>query len=464
MPLDNTETIAAIATPPGTGGIGIIRISGPASIAIACSLFHRKGIAGPAAPHDLISHRLTLGHICDPTGGEILDEVLVVAMRSPRSFTGEDVVEIQAHGGPWLLRSILALVLDQGARLADPGEFTRRAFLSGRMDLTQAEGMMDLIEARTSAARKMGSALLRGELGMEVTRLREALLELATRMAAEIDFPEDVGDLVDTEQVLRDLQENFLPELRRFIRMGENGVRLREGLRIVIAGLPNAGKSSVMNRLLAMDRSIVTDIPGTTRDLVEEPLNLAGLPFVLTDTAGIRDSSDPIEKMGVERAMESIRNADCVLLVMDALRGADKEICGLEETIRSCPYLLVLNKSDLVDDCDAIAIPSSWRPVARLSLCARTGEGMDSLRKALAEFAGFSEVQHAALPNLRHRAAFEKAMEALERVHGGILAGHFWDLLSVDLNAAIQEFGNILGENADPDLLDRIFSGFCIGK
>lgn len=459
-----TDTIAAIATPPGTGGIGIVRVSGPEALPLACRLFHKKGQEDPVRPETLVSHHLTLGHIRDPRSGEILDEALVVVMRAPRSFTGEDVVEFQAHGGPFLLRTLLALILDQGARLAEPGEFTRRAFLAGRMDLTQAEGVMDLIEARTAAARKMGSALLRGELGSEVRRLRESLLSLATRMAAEIDFPEDVGELVDPAAMLRDLEDVYLPTLSRWIRRGEDGMRLREGLRLVIAGVPNVGKSSLMNRLLEQERSIVTDIPGTTRDLVEESLHLAGLPFVLTDTAGIRESGDPVENMGIERARAKIREADRVLLVLDATKGADAPSCLLEAEIRPCPYVVVFNKKDLVEDAEALVLPPSWQPEARVAVCARTGEGMDALKKILCDLAAPPTMEHAALPNLRHKQAFEETCAALSRVRAGLEAGDFWDLLAVDLDTAIRELGRVLGEHPEPDLLDRIFSDFCIGK
>lgn len=460
----DTDTIAAIATPPGAGGIGIVRISGPRAFFQACALFRKGKALKPLRPEELVSHRLTLGGLQNPDTGEVVDEVLLVAMRAPRSFTGEDVVEIQAHGGPYLLRSILALVLGQGARLAEPGEFTRRAFLAGRMDLTQAEGVMDLIAARTDAARKMGSALLRGELGKAVRRMRESLLDLATRMAAEIDFPEDVGELVDSGDMRAQIHKACLPELRRWIRMGEEGIRLREGLRLVIAGPPNVGKSSLMNRLLAQERSIVTDIPGTTRDLVEESLNLAGLPFVLTDTAGIREASDPVEALGIERARARIREADRVLLVLDASRGADAESCLLEAEIRETPYVVVLNKKDLVEDAAALVLPASWRPEARVALCAKTGEGLEMLKKVLTDLATVAETGHAALPNLRHKEAFERAEEALLRVDEGLENGHFWDLLAVDLDAAIRELGRVLGENPEPDLLDRIFSDFCIGK
>ncbi|MCW7754800.1 tRNA uridine-5-carboxymethylaminomethyl(34) synthesis GTPase MnmE [Desulfobotulus sp. H1] len=464
MIVEHTDTIAAIATPPGAGGIGIVRISGPESIAILCRLFRKKGMCGPAGPADFASRRLTLGLICDPVSGEEMDEVLAVVMSAPASFTGEDVVEIHAHGGPYLIRSLLGLVVAQGARPADPGEFTRRAFLAGRMDLTQAEGVMDLIAARTNAARRMGSALLCGELGSEVRRLRENLLDLATRMAAEIDFPEDVGELVDTTVLFREVVEDYLPSLESLIHRGEAGIRLREGIRLVIAGVPNVGKSSLMNCLLDRERSIVTDIPGTTRDLVEESLNLSGLPVILTDTAGIRDSEDPVESIGVERARASILNADRVLLVLDAGRGADEGSCALEKEVASCPYVVVVNKKDLVEDSRRFSLPPSWQPEARVDICARTGEGVDTLRKVLADLAGVSSPEHAVLPNLRHTRAFEKARDALVRVREGLGAGYFWDLLSVDVDDAVRELGTVLGEVSDPDLLDRIFSDFCIGK
>lgn len=459
--IPENDTIAAIATAPGPAGVGIIRISGPKALAIGSDIFRKKN-GGREKSFD--SHKLYYGLVQDPASEEILDEALFVFMKAPHSFTGEDVTEIQAHGGNLLLARILSLITAQGARLAEPGEFTRRAVLAGRMDLTQAEGLMDLIEAESLAACKMGAALLRGELGNQVRVLKEKLLALCAGIAAEIDFPEDVGDLVDTDLVLFELENHYLPELSRLIRDAGEGTALREGLRLVIAGAPNVGKSSIMNRLLERERSIVTDIPGTTRDLVEESFRLAGRPFVLTDTAGIRETEDAVESIGVALAGEKIREADLVLLVLDASRppdDSDEKLCAL---LGDQPHIVLFNKKDLAEGAVPLSPPSSWKPEAVIALSAKTGEGMDTLRNVLAENLASRGADHAALPNLRHREAFVQAYEALTRVRDGLVAGDFWDLLSVDLSLALNALGKILGEDPDPDLLDEVFSRFCIGK
>lgn len=455
--IPGNDTIAAIATAPGPAGVGIIRISGPKAFAAGSGIF-RKKIDGP-----FDSHRLYYGQILHPDSGEILDEALFVFMKGPRSFTGEDVVEIQAHGGSFHLARILSLLMELGARLAEPGEFTRRAVLAGRMDLTQAEGLMDLVEAESLAACKMGVALLRGDLGAKVRALKEKLLELCTGVAAEIDFPEDVGEIVDTETVFSELENFYLAELSALIREAEDGMVLREGLRLVIAGAPNVGKSSIMNRLLEKERSIVTDIPGTTRDLVEESFKLAGRPLVLTDTAGIRETEDAVESIGVSLAKEKILEADLVLLVLDASRPPGEAEEKLVSLLQDHPYLLLLNKKDLAET-GTFSLPSAWKPEAVLPLSAKTGEGLDALKHFLAENLAVRQAEHAALPNLRHREAFIQAHEALTRVRDGLFAGDSWDLLSVDLNLALNALGKILGEEPDPDLLDQVFSRFCIGK
>lgn len=459
--IHENDTIAAIATASGPAGVGIIRISGPKALSIGSSIFRKKNDKFILS---FDSHKLYYGFIQDPKSREILDEVLFTLMKSPNSFTGEDVAEIQAHGGSLLLSRILALVLEQGARLAEPGEFTKRAVLSGRMDLTQAEGLMDLVEAESLAACKMGVALLKGELGEKVRDLKERLLTLCAGIAAEIDFPEDVGDLVDTDTVLFELENYYIPELSKLILEAGEGMVLREGLRLVIAGAPNVGKSSVMNRLLERERSIVTDIPGTTRDLVEESFRLAGRPLVLTDTAGIRETTDTVESIGVSLAREKILEADLVLLVLDASKPLGSSEEALVASLEDQPYFLILNKVDLTERKEAPAIPPSWKPEAVIPLSAKTGEGLALLKNALAENLASRTAEHAALPNMRHREAFIQARDALIRVRDGLIAGDFWDLLSVDLDLGLNALGKILGDYPDPDLLDEVFSRFCIGK
>lgn len=459
-----TDTIAAIATPPGAGGVGIIRISGPDAAAIACGLFCKKGREEHPDPADMKSHHMYYGHVVDPGSRERIDEALLVVMQAPRSYTGEEVAEIQAHGGPYLLRTILSLVVAAGARLADPGEFTRRAFLNGRMDLTQAEAVMDLIEARTAAGQKMASALMQGALGEEVAALREQLLDLEMRIAAEIDFPEDVGDVADPGVVVSLIKDAILPVLDGLILRHADGHRIRDGVRLAIAGIPNVGKSSLMNRLLEKDRSIVTDLPGTTRDLVEESLNLSGIPFVVTDTAGIRQTDNPVESIGVARAKERIAQADLVLLMVDAARDLDEETLAIAGSLTGRSHIVVVNKTDMAPSLSPDDFPAWCRPDALIGISARTGEGMDALRKAIRDVALPRIPVHAAIPNLRQDAALKAARAALLQVVEGLENGMFWDLVSVDLAESVRALGLVIGDTADPDLLDRIFSEFCIGK
>ena len=455
------DTIAAIATPPGAGGIGIVRLSGPDALVIGARLFRFAGKKTPADPASFTSHKLHFGSAVSPDG-RFLDEALCAVMKGPNSYTGEDVVEFQCHGGSYLLRTLLGHMVDLGARLADPGEFTKRAFLSGRMDLTQAESVMDLIDARTKASHRMAANLFEGALGSRVGEIRERLLSFSMEIAAEIDFPEDVEDVVDCEGRKKEVTRKMIPPLRDFISRHEDGQVLRDGVRLAIVGLPNVGKSSIMNCLAERERSIVTELPGTTRDLVEESLNLSGIPFVVTDTAGIRDTDDQVEKIGVDLAMQKIASADLVLFVVDLPRILDAANRTLYEEVKERPHMVVVNKTDLGD----VPTPRDlfWPEEAMLTISALTGDGIDVLRKAISKRALPMEIGGAAMPNLRQKKALEEAVSALERLAEGLSGGAFFDLLAVDLNAAIHALGLVTGESVEPDLLDLIFSEFCIGK
>ena len=356
--MDNS-TIAAIATPSGRGGIGIIKLSGPDAVSIATAIFYpidSKSTANTKKrpPIDekfsdpLDSHRLYYGHVVDPESDRVLDEVLLSVMKAPRTYTREDVVEINAHGGPVAVHALLELVLKQGARLADPGEFTKRAFLNGRIDLTQAEAVIDIINARTDKSLHLAAAQIDGRLRRQLESIRDYLIELITRIEAAIDFPEDVEEIVDPPATIKGIKSNTVEPLLRLIQHHTEGNVLRDGFKVAVVGRPNVGKSSLLNCLLQKDRAIVTSVPGTTRDTIEETLNIAGLPVIIADTAGLHDTDDPIESIGIEKTLENVNGADLVLFMVEAHVPPTAEDTYIFEKIQSKPYIIVVNKIDLV--------------------------------------------------------------------------------------------------------------------
>lgn len=480
-----TDTIAAISTPPGSGGIGIIRISGPDAVNAASALFRRSGDSGchpgeTAPVSDWESHRLYHGFVVEPERGRMIDEVLLAVMRAPRSYTREDVVEIQAHAGPAGLRAILDLVLRQGVRLAEPGEFTRRAFLNGRIDLSQAEGVMDLIAARSRAALDAASARVAGDLRRRVEEIREVLREEMAAMEAAIDFPEEVGEELSPSALRARLETEVGGPLAALIQRSEEGRMAREGVRVVVAGRPNVGKSSLVNRLLGQERAIVTEIPGTTRDVIEEQMSLQGMVLTLTDTAGLHDTDDPVERIGVARAKERLAEADLVLLVTEAEAPPSLEEMEIATVAGSRPVIWVINKMDLAGSSAGIdgekaagepsplpwEIPSEWEKFPRLPISARTGVGIEALilkmMKAVEPMAG--HISHGAVPNLRHRGLLEAALERVEAAISGLDEGLPSELISIDLKEGHERLGDIIGETVREDVLDEIFSHFCIGK
>jgi tRNA modification GTPase len=454
------DTIAAIATPPGEGGIGIIRLSGAAAPAIAETIFR------PARPGKLRSYRLRYGYVVDPQSGEVVDEALLALMRAPRSFTREDVVEISCHGGPLPVQRTLSLALAAGARLARPGEFTMRAFLNGRIDLSQAEATLDVIRAQTRTALALAQAQLGGWLAQEIRRLRADLLEVLAYVTVLVDFPEDE---VDAQDVGPNLQR-ALQTLQRLLAGADQGQIYRQGARAVLLGRPNVGKSSLLNALLRADRAIVTSIPGTTRDTLEETANLGGVPVVLIDTAGITESSDPIEQLGIERSRIALEGADLALLVFDSqavLSDADRRIAAV--TLDK-PTILVWNKLDAPAGSEPAAPgPPLAHPELRavVATSAHTGAGIDRLARTIAEvlLGGAPSAGDAHLvSNPRHRDALERSLRHLETAVEGYRAGLPTDLMAGDLTVVLNALGEITGESIGDDLLDVIFSRFCIGK
>jgi len=457
-PLD--DTIAAIATPPGQSGIGIVRMSGPEAVSIA------DGIFRPASSDDSPSTQATFttryGHVFD--GEEALDEVLLTVMRAPRTYTTQDVVEINCHGGAVPLRRTLELVLRRGARLADPGEFTKRAFYFGRIDLAQSEAVADVIGAQTEAAHRAAMHHLSGGLSRRIREFRDRLMELAGYVEASIDFGEDDIDFLTREQ-LRGGIAGLAKDMRTLLASAEAGRALREGVRAAIVGRPNVGKSSLMNALLREDRVIVTPHPGTTRDVVEETVCLGGFPVTLADTAGLREPTDEIEEAGVGLARSWMERADLVLLVIDGSEGLqDKDRRLLEETLPR--RLIVVNKADLPQQVgDDDLGPQGEAEVVRVS--ALTGEGLGALEEAVARLTWSGDASLGAqviVTNVRHKHAIERAAEALESCLGNEAQGVGEEVLAEDLRVALDALGEITGDTTREDVINDIFARFCIGK
>jgi tRNA modification GTPase len=465
----NVDTIAALATPPGIGGISIIKVSGPQAIAIAKIVFRPAAARPPAGlPPAFDSHRLYYGHVTDPASGRVIDEVLLGVMKAPRSYTREDVVEINAHGGPVAAREVLRTVLEQGARLAEPGEFTRRAFMNGRIDLTQAEAVVDLIQARTSRFLLSAAAQAGGWLKAEIEKIRQAAVDLLAELNAGIDFPEEVEAPGSDADLRCRVDADLAAPLRRLLLNCTEGRVLREGLAVAIVGRPNVGKSSLLNRLLGRDRAIVTPHPGTTRDVVEDCLNLDGVPVLLADTAGIHDSPDPVEAIGMQRTLEAVRNADLVLFVLEAHRPVSEGDRALFAGIGAKPVMFVLNKADLVAASGAAArVPEDWPRGRSCLVSALTGEGVEALRRAIARSAGGEDglpSAGAVIPNLRQKLLLESCLEAADSAVKALEPGLGHEIAAIHLSDIVTGCGEVLGTHAGVDLLEHIFSRFCIGK
>ncbi|MDZ7833313.1 MAG: tRNA uridine-5-carboxymethylaminomethyl(34) synthesis GTPase MnmE [Desulfobacterales bacterium] len=461
----DTATIAAIATPAGYGGIGIIKVSGPAAIPAALSIFQREPPSSRASADAWTpeSRRMYYGHIIDPETNRYIDSAMFVVMRGPASYTGEDVAEIQAHAGPLVLRSILELLLSRGVRLAGPGEFTRRAFLNGRMDLTQAEAVIDLIHARSATGLDLAVQHLDGHLRSEVELLRNALLDMLAELEASIDFPEDVPEGPAAQEIAERLDQQILAPIERLLRQYEDRSFLREGLRVVIAGTPNAGKSSLLNQLLDRERAIVTEYPGTTRDLVEDGFIIGGIPVVITDTAGIRDKPEPIEAAGIDKAYANIEAADLILFVLDSHQPIESVHHSFMTRFMHKHKLLVLNKIDLPE---RSVLPEEWKGYPTVRISAKYSQGIDRLKAFLASYAGDQQAPgvNEIVPNLRQKQAIEKSFAALSSARKGLLENQTIELIVIDLQEALAGLQEITGENVRPDILDRIFEQFCIGK
>lgn len=452
------DTIAAISTPLGEGGIGIIRVSGSQAVAIAEQLFRRNRNGG------LSSHRFYYGTVVEPATGVVLDEVMLVLMRAPRSYTREDVVEIHCHGGYLLVQKVLTLVIGQGARLAQPGEFTQRAFLNGRIDLLQAEAVIDLIRGKTDAALTLAQHQRQGLLSQRIEAVKQDVLHGLALVEAFIDFPEEDLGAAAGEEIGR-FVGMALEQIEALLAGFDEGRVLREGVAVLIAGKPNVGKSSLLNTLLQEQRVIVTSVPGTTRDIIEEIVNINGLPVRMLDTAGIRASEDIVEQEGVRRAIEQIPLADLVLFLLDASRPFDEEDWLIAETLASHRFIVVTNKADLPP---VLQLPHSlaFSPVVAIST--QTGAGIDALREKIfttfLQGATVDRRELVALSQARHRDALLKAKGVLLGFLNHFAAHLSSDLLAVDLHDALRALGEVTGDTTPDEVLDLIFQRFCIGK
>lgn len=451
------DTITAISTPLGEGAIGIVRLSGTDALAIAQSVFKGKNL------EQVASHTINYGHIVDPNTGTIVDEVMVSVMLSPKTFTRENVVEINTHGGIAVTNEILQLLIRQGARMAEPGEFTKRAFLNGRVDLTQAEAVMDIIRAKTDKAMTIAVKQLDGSLSQLINDTRQEILNTLAQVEVNIDYPEydDVEEM--TTALLREKTQEFQSLLENLLRTAKRGKILREGLSTAIIGRPNVGKSSLLNNLLREDKAIVTDIAGTTRDVIEEYVNIKGVPLKLVDTAGIRETDDLVEQIGVERSKKALQEADLVLLVLNASEPLTDQDRSLLHLSQDSNRIILLNKTDLEQKIELEQLPADLIPISVL-----TNHNIDLIEDRINQLffdnAGLVEQDATYLSNARHISLIEKAVQSLEAVNDGLALGMPVDLLQVDLTRTWEILGEITGDAAPDELITQLFSQFCLGK
>ncbi|HER5541923.1 TPA: tRNA uridine-5-carboxymethylaminomethyl(34) synthesis GTPase MnmE [Streptococcus pyogenes] len=451
------DTITAISTPLGEGAIGIVRLSGTDALAIAQSVFKGKNL------EQVASHTINYGHIIDPNTGTIVDEVMVSVMLAPKTFTRENVVEINTHGGIAVTNEILQLLIRQGARMAEPGEFTKRAFLNGRVDLTQAEAVMDIIRAKTDKAMTIAVKQLDGSLSQLINDTRQEILNTLAQVEVNIDYPEydDVEEM--TTALLREKTQEFQSLLENLLRTAKRGKILREGLSTAIIGRPNVGKSSLLNNLLREDKAIVTDIAGTTRDVIEEYVNIKGVPLKLVDTAGIRETDDLVEQIGVERSKKALQEADLVLLVLNASEKLTDQDRALLNLSQDSNRIILLNKTDLEQKIELEQLPADLIPISVL-----TNQNInlieDRINQLFFDNAGLVEQDATYLSNARHISLIEKAVQSLEAVNDGLGLGMPVDLLQVDLTRTWEILGEITGDAAPDELITQLFSQFCLGK
>ncbi|RDI40875.1 tRNA uridine-5-carboxymethylaminomethyl(34) synthesis GTPase MnmE [Falsibacillus pallidus] len=458
------DTIAAISTPMGEGAIAIVRLSGDEAFLIADKIF--KG-PGNKKLSTQASHTIHYGHIVDPKTDVVVEEVMVSLMRGPRTFTREDVVEINCHGGLVSVNRVLQLILNQGARLAEPGEFTKRAFLNGRIDLSQAEAVMDLIRAKTDRAMNVAMGQMEGRLSKLIQKLRQEILETLAHVEVNIDYPEydDVEEM--THKMLIEKAQFVREEIVKLIRTSEQGKILREGLSTVIIGRPNVGKSSLLNSLVHENKAIVTDIPGTTRDVIEEYVNVRGVPLRLVDTAGIRETEDIVERIGVERSRKVLKEADLILLVLNYSDELTIEDENLFKAVEGMDVIVIINKTDLPEKINMDKVKALAKDHKIVSTSLLQEQGVDELEEAISTlfFAGSIESGDMTyVSNSRHVALLNQALNAIEEAINGVEMGTPIDIVQIDLTRTWELLGEITGDTVHESLIDQLFSQFCLGK
>lgn len=457
------DTIAAISTPMGEGAIGIVRLSGEKAIEIADKIY--SGIKGKHLK-DVPSHTIHYGHVIDPESGEVVEEVMVSVMKAPKTFTREDVVEINCHGGLLTVNRVLQIVLKEGARLAEPGEFTKRAFLNGRIDLSQAEAVMDLIRAKTDKAMTLALKQMEGRLSRLIKSLRQELLEILAHIEVNIDYPEyDEEEM--TRKILLGKAHDIKKEILQLLNTSQQGKILREGLSTVIVGKPNVGKSSLLNALVQENKAIVTDIPGTTRDVIEEYVNVRGVPLRLLDTAGIRETEDIVERIGVERSRQVLKEADLILLVLNYGDKLTAEDVNIFKAVEGMDVIVIVNKTDLPKKIDMDQVRKLAKNDKLITASLINDKGVDELEEAISSMFFEGKIDSGDLTyvsNSRHIALLNQANQAMDEAIQAIENGVPIDLVQIDLVRSWELLGEIIGETVKDDLINQLFSQFCLGK
>ncbi|MFD1471820.1 tRNA uridine-5-carboxymethylaminomethyl(34) synthesis GTPase MnmE [Companilactobacillus mishanensis] len=462
MPSAVTEydTIAAISTPPGEGGISIVRVSGDQALSIVKKVFKGKDLAKVA------SHTINYGHIVDPQTGDLVDEVMVSVMLAPKTFTREDVIEVNTHGGIVATNKVLQLIIGAGARMAEPGEFTKRAFLNGRIDLTQAESVMDLIRAKTDKAMQVAVNQLDGNLTHLIGDLRQEILDVLAQVEVNIDYPEYDTEQMTTKMLLEKAR-TVSAKIDELLKTADSGEILQHGLATAIIGKPNVGKSSLLNRLLDEEKAIVTDVAGTTRDVVEQYVNIDGVPLKLIDTAGVRETNDKVEKIGVERSKQAISSADLIILVLDASRELEEDDIQLLDATQDKRRIIIFNKNDLIPVIHPLDVKQLKDDDIILLTSAIQNDGIEQIKQTIGKIfnAGIEDSSsNVIITSARQAGLLRQAKQSLEDVISGIESGMPVDLVQIDMTACWDTLGEITGESYPDELITQLFSQFCLGK
>ncbi|HEH3060693.1 TPA: tRNA uridine-5-carboxymethylaminomethyl(34) synthesis GTPase MnmE [Staphylococcus aureus] len=456
------DTITSISTPMGEGAIGIVRLSGPQAVEIADKLYKGKHLL-----NDVPSHTINYGHIIDPESKEVVEEVMVSVLRAPKTFTREDIIEINCHGGILTINRVLELTMTYGARMAEPGEFTKRAFLNGRIDLSQAEAVMDFIRSKTDRASKVAMNQIEGRLSDLIKKQRQSILEILAQLEVNIDYPEydDVEDA--TTEFLLEQSKEIKQEINRLLDTGAQGKIMREGLSTVIVGKPNVGKSSMLNNLIQDNKAIVTEVAGTTRDVLEEYVNVRGLPLRLVDTAGIRETEDIVEKIGVERSRKALSQADLILFVLNNNEALTQEDYTLYEVVKNEDVIVIVNKMDLEQNIDINEVKDMIGDTPLIQTSMLKQEGIDELEIQIRDLFFGGEVQNQDMTyvsNSRHISLLKQARQTIQDAIDAAESGVPMDMVQIDLTRTWEILGEIIGETASDELIDQLFSQFCLGK